>query len=110
MKPKHLIEYLHGRYCGHMGLIPTDNTYRELTAFVDFSIELLKENPPLNVSYLPVGLGIHLSDRTLLSLTPQPEKSQELEANHSVPITRPMSTPGLPGMDNTPAIGIFGSY
>lgn len=78
-----------------------------LEEFVAFSRNYLaKENQPINVAYLPLGLGLRLQRGQTISFIPdQDERPMRDEGLH---ITRPAYVPGMSGISDMSGIPVFG--
>lgn len=76
------------------------------TAFIEWTKDYLANiNPPMNVAYMPLGLGLHLRDGQVVSFSPQ-EDTAEIK-DGSIPITRPKTLPSSHGVSDTSGIEIF---
>jgi hypothetical protein len=79
-----------------------------LSEFIRFARKYLAVvNQPLNVTYLPKGLGLRLQQGETVGFVVQAETEQHMR-DEGIPITRPRTTPGMHGISDTGGIEIFG--
>lgn len=80
-----------------------------LDGFIEFSRDYLARiNPPVNLAYMPVGVGLRLQQGHTVGFTVQKVEEYQMR-DEGVPVTRPMSIPGMHGITSTYGIPIGGN-
>ena len=81
---KTLMTYLYEKYMEYCADKETDDHF---TDFIQWASKYLaEENPPVNVMYPGVGIGLRLRSGDFVTFSPQDEHG--LEHDNSIPITR----------------------
>jgi hypothetical protein len=77
-----------------------------LEGFIEFSRKYLAEvNRPMNVTYLPVGLGLRLQYGQTVGFVRQELEDQGMR-DSGIPISRPQTIPGMHGINDTSGLSI----
>lgn len=78
-----------------------------LESFINWArLYLAKVNSPINITYLPAGLGLRLAQGQTVAFVPQQEDKGMRD--EGIPITRPALVPGMHGISDTSGISITG--
>jgi hypothetical protein len=100
-----LMTYLEAEFKRYQAAFP--DTASDADNFIKFSREYLAEgNPPIQVTYLPVGIGLRLKHGEVVSFLTQQAQPMRDEGVH---ITKPQHIPGMHGIVSTSGVPIFGN-
>ena len=103
-----LMSFLKDKYLIHMANIPKpcDET-PSLDGFISFAQKYLaEENQPLQVTYLPKGLGLRLQHGETVGFIDNKVEAVGM-CDEGIPITRPKSIPGMHGVTDTGGVSVF---
>lgn len=82
------------------------NIDESLESFIIFSRNYLaKDNQPVNLAYLPIGIGLILQQGQTIGFIPQKVKTSEMR-DEGIHVTRPQTIPGMRSITDTSGIHI----